>query len=325
MLEVRNLTIAFGNAEAVALDHLSLDEGERVGLVGESGSGKTLTSLSIAGLHPAGARVRGSIRFLGHELVGLTEKQMAVVRGREMGMVFQDPLRALNPVMRVGKQVQEVLTLTGMSRRRSRQRAVELLAEVDLPEPDRLARRYPHQLSGGQRQRVMIAIAVAARPRLLIADEPTTALDVTVQRGILDLLVRLSEEHRTSMLFVSHDLGVVKSVAQRIAVMYGGQIVESGPAEAVIEQPRHRYTEALIGANPVLNFDSADAIPIGEPLRTIRGSVSAIGEYPVGCRFRDRCEFRTEQCASSPEPLVELENHRFSCWHPVPTDPRRRS
>lgn len=318
MLEISDLHLSIGGHEIVAIDQLRLAEGERLGLVGESGSGKTMTAMSIVGLQPNDAKTTGSITFNGQEVVGLTEQALSRIRGSEIGVVFQDPLRALNPVMRVERQVTEAVLLhEDLSKEAARQRTIELLEQVQLPNPERLLRRYPHQLSGGQRQRVLIAIAIAARPRLLIADEPTTALDVTVQKGILDLLVRLSKEQGMALLFVSHDLGVVQSVSDRIAVLYAGQLVEVGPADDIAARPRHRYTEALIATNPGQPDPEAIAKHLGQPLDTIPGSVPALGQFPDGCHFRGRCGFETAECVGE-LPVVEVSvDHWHRCWNPT--------
>lgn len=318
MLEMRDLQIRIGDAEIVSIEALDLAKGERLGLVGESGSGKTLTAMSIAGLSPHEARITGSIKFNGRELVGLPERPFCSIRGVAIGVIFQDPLRALNPVMRIDRQVMEAVRLhADVSKAEARARTLELLTQVQLPDPERLLRRYPHQLSGGQRQRVLIAIAIASRPQLLIADEPTTALDVTVQQGILELLVRLSEEQDMGLLFVSHDLGVVQAVSERIAVLYAGHLVEVGPADDIAARPRHRYTEALIATNPG-QVDSEELEEhLGEILPTIRGSVPPVGSYPVGCHFRGRCLYETDRCLEDPPIFEVTPSHRHKCWHPA--------
>lgn len=251
MIEINDLRISIADRTLVSIDNLVVDPGERLGLVGESGSGKTLTVMSILGLLPEMMEVEGSIKFDGRELLGMPERELAKIRGRDVAMVFQDPSRSLNPTMRIGRQVGEPLTLhTNLSKAEIRQRVIELLHSVRLPDPEKLVRRYPHELSGGQQQRVMIAMAIACKPKLLIADEPTTALDVTVQQGVLELLLQLSADSETSMIFVSHNLGVVQAISDRIAVMYHGEIVEIGPPAQIIDHPAVAYTKALIDANP---------------------------------------------------------------------------
>ncbi len=318
MLEIRDLTVRIGPHEIVSIEALDLAAGERLGLVGESGSGKTMTAMSIVGLLPTDAVVTGSIRFRGRELVGLSDAELAALRGVEIGVVFQDPARALNPMMRIGRQVSEVLRIhTDLSRDEIRARVIELLGQVQLPEPESLLRRYPHQLSGGQQQRVLIAMAIACDPQLLIADEPTTALDVTVQEGILELLVELSDAHDMGLLFVSHDLGVVRSVSERLAVVYGGHLVESGPIDEVVGNSKHRYTEALIGANPGLA--APDDLPefLGKRLNTIFGSVPPVGAFPEGCRFRGRCPHEIDACAQPPPISMVGDDHAYKCWNPA--------
>jgi peptide/nickel transport system ATP-binding protein len=220
-------------------------------------------------------------------------------------------------MMRIGRQVSEAIRLhTNLKGRAVTDKVVELLTQVQLPDPASLLRRYPHQLSGGQQQRVMIAAAIAADPELLIADEPTTALDVTVQAEILRLLISLSEERQMSVLFVSHDLGVIRYVCDRVAVIYGGHVAETGSVEQVIERPRHRYTSALLDANPGMPKDDDFASFIGQRLHTIPGSVPAVGRFPSGCRFRNRCEQATAACAEIPAPVTVGDGHRYACWHP---------
>ncbi|GLW10988.1 hypothetical protein Misp01_61160 [Microtetraspora sp. NBRC 13810] len=249
LLEVEDLTVRFGDSTVVAGVRLSLGAGERLGLIGESGSGKTLTALAVAGLLPPGAAVTGSVRFEGSELLGRRERAIAPLRGAGIGFVFQEPLTALNPLMRIGAQIGEPLRIhRGLSRRAARGAAAELAARVGLPDPERIVRAYPHQLSGGQRQRVGIAIAIAARPALIVADEPTTALDVTVQAEILRLLTALVEEEGSALLFISHDLAVVAQVSRRLAVMRAGRVVEEGPTLDVLRDPREPYTRQLVAA-----------------------------------------------------------------------------
>lgn len=317
LLTISDLTVHIGRHQIVSVDELVVPRGRKIGLVGESGSGKTMTAMSIVGLQPREARIEGSIQLEGHQLVGLPEKRLARLRGADVGVIFQDPLRALNPVWRVGRQIDEAIRLhASMPREQRSARVLELMQQVQLPEPDQLRRRYPHQLSGGQQQRVLIAMAIACKPKLLIADEPTTALDVTVQKGILELLVRLSDEHDMAMLFVSHNLGVVRAVCDEVAVMYGGRLVEQGPGREVIEQPRHRYTEALIGASPAqIGADDLEEL-LGQPLSAIPGQVPGLGRFPAGCRFRDRCAHAVAACSEEP-PVTQQDEHRFACWNPA--------
>lgn len=318
MLELRDLQVHIDGNEIVHIDELDVPAGTRLGLVGESGSGKTMTAKAIAGLLPNGATVSGTVRFGGRQLLGLSDGELSKIRGGSIGFVFQDPARSLNPMMRVGRQVSEAIRLhTDLEGRAVTDKVVELLEQVQLPDPASLLRRYPHQLSGGQQQRVMIAAAIAADPELLIADEPTTALDVTVQEEILRLLISLSEQRNMSVLFVSHDLGVIRFVCDRVAVIYGGRVVETGSVEQVIAHPRHRYTTALLAANPGLPTGDDFSSFIGQRLPTIKGSVPAAGRFPSGCRFRNRCEYESASCVDFP-PVTSLgPDHDFSCWHPA--------
>jgi peptide/nickel transport system ATP-binding protein len=318
MLELDDLRVRIDGREIIHIDRLELEPGTRLGLVGESGSGKTMTATAIAGLLPDEAKVSGSVRFAGRELLTMDDRQLSEIRGRKIGFVFQDPARSLNPMMRIGRQVSEAIRLhTGLNKAAVADKVVELLELVQLPEPSALVRRYPHQLSGGQQQRVMIAAAIAADPELLIADEPTTALDVTVQEEILRLLISLSEQRKMSVLFVSHDLGVIRFVCDRVAVIYGGHVVETGSVEDVIANPKHRYTNALLAANPGMPKEDNFSAYIGQRLQTIPGSVPAVGNFPSGCRFRNRCTYATESCTATPEPVTVGSDHRYSCWNPA--------
>lgn len=321
MLEIRDLSVRIEGHEIVRIDELDLPVGARLGLVGESGSGKTMTAKAIAGLLPDEAKVSGAVRFGDRDLLSLSDAEFARIRGNKIGFVFQDPARSLNPMMRIGRQVSEAIRLhTDLKGRAVTDRVVELLELVQLPDPVALVRRYPHQLSGGQQQRVMIAAAIAADPELLIADEPTTALDVTVQEEILRLLISLSEQRKMSLLFVSHDLGVIRFVCDRVAVIYGGHVIETGCVDDVIDRPRHRYTTALLAANPGMPKSDDYSSFIGQRLHTIQGSVPAVGRFPSGCRFRNRCEHVTASCAEAPPAVTSVSGHRFSCWHPAPED-----
>jgi oligopeptide/dipeptide ABC transporter ATP-binding protein len=275
---------------------LRIAEGEAVGLVGESGSGKTMMALAMMGLLPLNARVKGEARIepsdrgsSATELTGLNETKWRAVRGRDIAMVFQEPMTALNPVMRVGAQIEEAVRAheAKLNREEVRQRMLESLKRAAVPEPEARAEQFPHQLSGGLRQRAMIAMALAGGPRLLIADEPTTALDVTVQKQILDLLDRLRRELRLGLLFITHDLGVVAQVADRIAVMYAGRIVEEGPVADVLRAPRHPYTQGLLAASPTLERGKLAPIP---------GTVPQLTALPPGCAFEPRCAVRVEEC-----------------------------
>jgi peptide/nickel transport system ATP-binding protein len=257
LLEVKDLSIGFGRHEAVKGISFEINAGETLGLVGESGSGKSATSLAVLGLLPESARVSGSIRFDGHELLALPEEAMRRRRGRQIAMIFQEPMTALNPVMRVGTQIAEAVAAhhPEMRRRQVRAKVLQAMEEVGLPDAERRAKDYPHQFSGGQRQRILIAMAIVNKPGLLIADEPTTALDVTVQAQILDLLKALRREHGLAMLFISHDLAVVSQVADRVAVMRYGEIVEQAEAGRLFHEPQHAYTRSLLASVPTMTTD----------------------------------------------------------------------
>ncbi|HVV07809.1 ABC transporter ATP-binding protein [Amycolatopsis sp.] len=259
LLEVADLTVQIGGRKVLDEVGFTVAAGERLGLIGESGSGKSLTALAVLGLLPEGARVTGSVRLDGAELLGLGDRALSRVRGERIAMVFQEPLSALNPLMRVGKQIAESLRLhRGVSRKRALAEAVELAAKVGLPDPEQAARAFPHQLSGGQRQRVGIAIALACRPALLIADEPTTALDVTVQAGILDLLGRLVRDEGSALLFITHDLAVLAQVVQRVLVLGGGRVLEDGPLADILRAPAHPSTRTLLEVARAGSFRRAE-------------------------------------------------------------------
>ncbi len=313
LLSVDRVTVAVRDLSLVTDVSFDLGPGERVGLIGESGSGKSLTALSLMGLLPEGLRATGSVRMaaVDHDLIGAGERQMTRVRGRHLAMVFQEPMTALNPVMKVGDQVAEVMLLHGTQpdRRSARDAVVELFERVHLPNPDTVPSAFPHQLSGGQRQRVMLAIAMANRPSLLICDEPTTALDVTVQALMLDLIIAGVTHDGSALLFITHDLPVVATVCQRVLVMYGGRLVEAGPVHDVFTGPRHPYTDGLLGSSRL------EEAPPGGRLPTIPGSVPAAGRFPSGCPFRDRCDAATDVCATWPG-WTGAPAHGFACWHP---------
>jgi len=304
LLAVSGLTTVFdvGGREVPAVNDVSFEvqDGETLALVGESGSGKSLTALSIVRLVRPPGRIRaGAIQFRGRDLLTLPEEEMRRVRGAEIGFIFQEPSTALNPVFTVGDQVAEALVVHGVaSGRAARDRAVDLLDAVRLPDPQRRARDYPHHLSGGQRQRVMIAIALACRPALLIADEPTTALDVTIQAEILDLLREMKDAFDLSLLLITHDFGIVAQTADRVAVMYAGRIVETAPVSSIFLEPKHPYTRGLLGS-----------IPGGAPgakLTAVEGVVPPLGALPPGCAFAPRCPDRLDRCSLQPPPTYEL-------------------
>jgi len=329
LLQVENLTVEFATAQgavrAVRDVSFFIAAGEVLGLVGESGSGKSVSSLAILRLLSPQARVSGSIVFSGEDLLGLSDEAMRNIRGAGIAMIFQEPMTALNPVMRIGDQVAEAVLAhpgaatrsgaiqssgNGSTRRVSKgeawRLAVDALRTVAILEPERRARDYPHQLSGGQRQRVMMAMAIVNRPQLLIADEPTTALDVTIQAQLLELLNELREKFSLAMLFVSHDLAVVSQVSHRIAVMYAGSLVEVGTADQVFRKPVHPYTRGLLRSVPTLRSDRA------QPLRTIEGRIPSISVLPPGCAFEPRCESRLPSCAQALPSLVEVAPGHFA-------------
>jgi oligopeptide/dipeptide ABC transporter ATP-binding protein len=301
LLSVRDLAIAFGPTRVLEEVSFDIAEGEVLGVVGESGSGKSMTALAIMGLLPEGGRVdAGTIAFEGRDVTQLPEREMERLRGARMAMIFQDPTASLNPVLTVGEQIAEVLRRRRrLSRRDAQAEAVRLLKLVEIAAAERRVEEYPHQLSGGMRQRAMIAIALACRPRLLIADEPTTALDATVQAGILDLLRGLRRELGMAVLLITHDLGVVAEICERVVVMYAGKVVETGGADAVFERPRHPYSRALLAAIPRLEG------PIGQ-LPAIPGVVPAPFDFPRGCRFAPRCAHAERACTLVAPSLRDL-------------------
>jgi peptide/nickel transport system ATP-binding protein len=317
VLTVRGLTVSVRDKVLVEDVDLTVGPGERVGLIGESGSGKSLTALSVLGLLPEDVHAKGSVRLSGidHDLIGADERQLSRIRGRDLAMVFQEPMTALNPTMRIGDQIAEAMLIHNTVRGRSTARAAanDLLERVQLPA---VARAYPHQLSGGQRQRVVVAIALANDPALLICDEPTTALDVTVQAMILDLILQGVAARESALLFITHDLAVVATICQRVLVMYGGRVVESGPVHEVFTTPRHRYTQGLLAASDL--DTAADRLP------TIPGNVPPAGAFPTGCVFRTRCPHATDLCTTTP-PWTGTPTQGHACHHPAPTSEERVS
>jgi peptide/nickel transport system ATP-binding protein len=319
-LDVRNLTVELptqtGWVRPVNEVSFTLGEGETLGIVGESGSGKTMLSLALMGLEPAGARRKGeawlherdgAADVRGINLLTALPDEMRALRGREISMIFQEPMTALNPVMRVGAQIEEAIRVHENCTKQNEvhRRAIQALEQAALADPEQRARQYPHQLSGGLRQRVMIAMALAAGPGILIADEPSTALDVTVQKQILELLAKLRKELHLSLLFITHDLGVVAQVADRIIVMYAGRIVEDGPTAEVLRHPRHPYTEGLLRAAPRLEHGNLIPIP---------GTVPALNALPPGCAFAPRCPYHAIECdAAVPELRPASANHSARC------------
>jgi peptide/nickel transport system ATP-binding protein len=316
LLEVKDLSVHFDTDEGTvhAVDRMSLELAPRqvLGIVGESGCGKSVTALSILGLLPKTATVTGSVRFEGAELVGASRSQLRKIRGRRISFVFQEPMTSLNPVLRIGNQVDEVVREhLDLSRAAARERTVELLELVHIPDPRRRADEYPHQLSGGMRQRVMIAMALACDPKILIADEPTTALDVTIQAGILDLLRELRERLGTAIILITHNLGVVADLADRVVVMYAGRKAEEAPVDDLFAHPQHPYTMGLLGAVP-----RAGAARNGR-LQEIPGRVPSLAELPLRCAFADRCPRADEQSWSEvPELRRVRPDHSVACFHP---------
>ncbi len=318
VLSVSNLKTHFFTRAGVvkSVDGISFDvnRGEVMGLVGESGSGKTVTGFSIMGLVDAPGRiVEGSIKLNGRELVGLPEDQMRTFRGREVAMIFQDPMMTLNPVLRIDTQMMEaVLAHEQVSKQEARTRARDALGKVGIPSPEERLSAYPHQFSGGMRQRVAIAIALLNKPALIVCDEPTTALDVTIQSQILAEMQKLCAETGTALIWVTHDLTVVAGLADRLAVMYAGRIVESGRIDDVLDHPIHPYTFGLLGSVPSRGKR-------GEPLRQIPGSAPSLARLPEGCAFRPRCTFQTDVCCEEPAAKDYPDSRMARCWHPLNT------
>jgi peptide/nickel transport system ATP-binding protein len=311
LIEVENLTVTLNTArglvDALRGVDFALERGDTMGLIGESGSGKTMTALALMGLLPEGAHVTGAIRVEGRDLVGLDDAALCDIRGDRLAMIFQEPMTALNPLHTIGRQVAEPLVLhRRLGGAVARAEALRLLDRVGIPDAERRLDVYPHQLSGGQRQRVIIAIALACGPDLLIADEPTTALDVTTQAQILDLIAELVAEDGMALMLISHDLGVIAENVEKLLVMYGGTVVESGPTEAVFAMRAHPYTRGLFGARPTLGARHR--------LATIRGSVPDLADLPPGCCFADRCPFVVDACRAAPPPPIAVDDgHQARC------------
>ncbi|MGE5701593.1 MAG: ABC transporter ATP-binding protein [Clostridia bacterium] len=315
MLEVKGLKVNFRNDEKeyTVVNGISfhVKKGETLGLVGESGCGKSVTSLSIMRLVPTppGKIVAGEIRYKGVNLLSLSEKEMNNIRGNDISMIFQEPMTSLTPVFTIGRQLDEVLLLhTKLSKKEAKARSIEMLKLVGIPRPEQIYASYPHELSGGMRQRVMIAMGLACQPQMLIADEPTTALDVTIQAQILDLMRELKEKTETAILFITHDLGVVSEMCDRVIVMYAGEIVEEADVDTLFHNPSHPYTRGLLESIPKLGEKK-------RRLYSIAGQVPPAGSNITGCRFRDRCSVDTERCAHEHPELIELEQgHTCRCW-----------
>jgi len=319
LLEVRNLRTTFttDEGEFAAVDGVSftLDAGRTLGLVGESGCGKSVTSLSIMRLVPQPpGRIEGEVRFDGEDLLALSAQAMRELRGNRMSMIFQEPMTSLNPAFTVGEQIAEaILRHRDVTRAQAKEQAIEMLRRVRIPSPEQRYDDYPHRLSGGMRQRVMIAMALALSPQLLIADEPTTALDVTIQAQILELMRALREETDAAIVLITHDLGVVAEVADEVAVMYAGRIVERAPVRALFAQPHHPYTIGLLGSIPQLDVTQ-------DRLAAIEGQVPTASTPVTGCRFNPRCPFALARCRSEDQPLRQIEpGHEAACWRaPLP-------
>lgn len=330
-LEVDKLQVAFrtDKGEVVSVDEVTfqLKQGETIGIVGESGCGKSVTSLSVMRLlGRTGMIKKGSIQFNGKDLTKLSEAQMREIRGNEISMIFQEPMTSLNPVFTIGNQMLELIHLhMNMSKNEARAYAIEMLKKVGIPRAEQLIDEYPHKLSGGMRQRVMIAMALSCKPSLLIADEPTTALDVTIQAQILELMKKLRQESNTAIMIISHDLGVIAEMADKVLVMYAGQVVEEADVFTLFDEPRHPYTKGLMESIPHLEHDSQ------KKLFSIPGTVPNLHMMPKGCRFHDRCPYATEKCVTEQPPLLcipDNQNHRVRCWlldeqqQQAPTDSR---
>jgi oligopeptide/dipeptide ABC transporter ATP-binding protein len=322
VLEIENLRTHFFTAGGVvrAVDGVSyaVRSGETLGVVGESGCGKSVTALSVLRLvaTPPGRIVGGAIRFAGTNLLDLSEHEMEAIRGNDISMIFQEPMTSLNPLMTVGRQISEAIALhQGVSRREAFDQAVEMLRRVHIPEPERRVHAYPHQLSGGMRQRVMIAMALSCDPKVLIADEPTTALDVTIQAQILDLMRELQQRLGAAIILITHDLGVVAENADRVVVMYAGRKVEEASAKALFENPGHPYTVGLLGSIPNLEV-AAHTDTRRARLTEIKGMVPSLADLPKGCTFAPRCAYATDECRADYPPLVQHRpGHWVACWH----------
>jgi len=313
VLSVRDLVTEINGRPVVDGVSFDVKPAEVVALVGESGSGKSITAFSIMGLLPAAARATaGQVEFGGRNLLGLTESAMRAVRGESMSMIFQEPISSLNPLMKVGAQVAESLIVHGKaSPEEAGKAAIDMLRQVGIPEPEERAKQLPAELSGGMCQRVMIASALISKPKLLIADEPTTALDVTIQAQILSLMKDLRGQGNTAILLITHDMGVVADIADRVCVMYGGRIVETGEVHEIFARPSHPYTRLLLGTIPKLTGDRK------RELRSIEGTVPDVNEWPDGCRFRTRCPLAEDDCAHLP-PVTAIggqDSHWAACWH----------
>jgi peptide/nickel transport system ATP-binding protein len=313
-LEVRNLVVHNSALTAVRGLDFTLAAGGRMGLVGESGSGKTLTALSLMGLLPMGWQADGSVLHDGVDLVSQSDKALSSRRGRTLSMVFQDPLSSLDPVRRIGFQVSSVIRRhTRASKQEAEAQTLELFRQMSLPRPEQLMRAYPHEISGGQRQRIMIAMALACYPQLIIADEPTTALDVTVQKQVLRLLNNAVKERGCALMMITHDLPIIAAMCDMVAVMYAGRIVEIGPVAEVFRTPRHHYTKGLLDSQPTMDNIALDG---SSRLASIPGMVPPLQSLPKGCAFHPRCAAASEKCRTT-IPTLEGDQRRAACWHPI--------
>ena len=312
ILDVKNLKVEFTTDRNIILAvdgvELSLDKGKTLGLVGESGCGKSVTALAIMGLLPAHAAVNGEVFFKDRDLLKLKKKEISKIRGNQISMIFQEPMTSLNPVFSIEYQLAEVFKLhRGISGKEVRNQIIELLKTVGIPNPDRRMKDFPHQLSGGMRQRVMIAMAMACEPDIMIADEPTTALDVTIQAQILELMSNLQQSHNTGLMIITHDLGVIAQVADQVAVMYAGHIMEHTTVKEIFKTPLHPYTKGLLKTIPQITKHQ-------ERLEEIKGTVPHMSQVPPGCRFYDRCDQRVEKCSTEIPPVRSLDGRKIRCW-----------
>jgi peptide/nickel transport system ATP-binding protein len=317
ILEVDKLKTVFktGKGEVTSVEEVSfqLKPGQTIGIVGESGCGKSVTSLSIMRLLGKHGRIKdGSILFNGKDLTKLSEAEMREIRGNEISMIFQEPMTSLNPVFTIGNQIMEGIRLhMKLGKKEARKYAIEMLENVGIPRPEAIMDDYPHALSGGMRQRIMIAMALSCKPKLLIADEPTTALDVTIQAQILELMKRLRSQSNTAIILITHDLGVVAEMVDKIIVMYAGQVVEEAEVYTLFDNPKHPYTKGLIGSIPHIEYEAE------ERLVSIPGAVPSMQNMPTGCRFHTRCEYATERCLQEQPYLIQTDqedNHKVRCW-----------
>lgn len=320
LLEVQNLKTRFktddGTFFAVDDVSFSVKKGQTLGIVGESGCGKSVTSLSVMRLIQKPGNIEsGKVLFKGQDLLGLSDNKMREIRGNEIAMIFQEPMTSLNPVYTIGDQIEEAILLhqKDLNKQQARERAIEMLRKVGIPAPEKRFHEYPHQLSGGMRQRVMIAMAISCNPELLIADEPTTALDVTIQAQILDLMRKLQKDFGAGMILITHDLGVVAEMCQEVAVMYAGRVVEFGTVEDIFYRPKHPYTKGLLDSIP--HFETGHKL---EQLNTIKGMVPSPLNLPKGCRFADRCPYVQDDCRAAYPNLENLRGlHKVACYHPL--------